>query len=282
LPVLDVDSEGTKKWRNAKNELHRLDGPAVKYLNGDQEWWVNGELHRDDGPAVVNPYGVSEWRCKGKLHRVGGPATEWADGTKEWYENDEVHRVGGPAKEWEDGTREWYQNNVRHRLDGPAYVDVDGNEEWWVNGGFTSEATVRLLAAGAEVASYQPEKWVKFVFDMKLRRVKLAQYYLKKDVSQLTEDDHGTVLEELFADGVFIGALSLPSPYVAGDFGLGLSDDSHGVVFLKTNANLKETFEYRLPDSITRYDVPMDTADVANVFFYIAEAVNSVVLQDSK
>jgi hypothetical protein len=28
---------GDKEWVNEKNQLHRLDGPAVEYRNGDKE-----------------------------------------------------------------------------------------------------------------------------------------------------------------------------------------------------------------------------------------------------
>lgn len=32
--------------------LHRVDGPAVEYANGNREWFINGKLHRIDGPAI--------------------------------------------------------------------------------------------------------------------------------------------------------------------------------------------------------------------------------------
>lgn len=33
--------------------LHRTDGPAIVWEDGDEEWYQNGELHRMDGPAVT-------------------------------------------------------------------------------------------------------------------------------------------------------------------------------------------------------------------------------------
>ena len=50
----------------AKTILHRTDGPAVEYADGDRSWYVNG-----------------------KLHRLDGPASEWANdnGDKVWYVN---------------------------------------------------------------------------------------------------------------------------------------------------------------------------------------------------
>jgi len=52
----------TKKWFNKQNQLHRLDGPAVEWVNGDEEWWVNGQRHREDGPAIEEIDGeYQEW-----------------------------------------------------------------------------------------------------------------------------------------------------------------------------------------------------------------------------
>ena len=65
MSKMGIDSEGTKRWRNARGEYHRLDGPAIEWGNGGKFWYVNNEIHRLDGPAV-----------------------EWADGEKEWWVND--------------------------------------------------------------------------------------------------------------------------------------------------------------------------------------------------
>lgn len=60
-----IDEDKTTRWYNNKDELHRLDGPAVERASGTKEWYVEGKLHRLDGPAV-----------------------EWADGNKSWYVED--------------------------------------------------------------------------------------------------------------------------------------------------------------------------------------------------
>jgi len=39
-------------YTNSKGEWHRLDGPAIEYLDGGKEWWINGKLSRVDGPAI--------------------------------------------------------------------------------------------------------------------------------------------------------------------------------------------------------------------------------------
>ena len=54
-----------KEYKNELGQLHRTDGPAVEYNDGDKFWCINGKLHREDGPAV-----------------------EWISGLKYWYLND--------------------------------------------------------------------------------------------------------------------------------------------------------------------------------------------------
>lgn len=77
--------ENRTEWRNDAGNLHREDGPAVEWRNGNKEWWVAGKLHRVDGPAIVWANGSKEWWLDGKLHRVEGPAVEWSDGGKDWF-----------------------------------------------------------------------------------------------------------------------------------------------------------------------------------------------------
>jgi len=36
-----TDRYGTKRYYNSKNELHRVDGPAIIYKNGRYNWVVN-------------------------------------------------------------------------------------------------------------------------------------------------------------------------------------------------------------------------------------------------
>jgi hypothetical protein len=45
-------------------------------------------LHREDGPAIEWNDGNLEWFLNGKRHRIDGPAFEYVDGTKYWYIND--------------------------------------------------------------------------------------------------------------------------------------------------------------------------------------------------
>jgi hypothetical protein len=56
-----IDGQGTQRWFNLDKKLHREDGPAVLYVDGDQVWYINGKLHREDGPACVGNNGYREW-----------------------------------------------------------------------------------------------------------------------------------------------------------------------------------------------------------------------------
>ena len=78
------------EWRNKKGQLHREDGPAREWANGDKSWWLKGQLHREDGPAIEYANGDKEWYLNGQLHRVDGPACEYANGDKQWWINGDV------------------------------------------------------------------------------------------------------------------------------------------------------------------------------------------------
>ena len=82
-----VDQYGTE-WK-LDGKLHRENGPALEYANGDKVWLINDERHREDGPAFEGHIGDKSWWINGELHREDGPAIEWANGVKSWYLNDE-------------------------------------------------------------------------------------------------------------------------------------------------------------------------------------------------
>ena len=109
-------TEGGSKFYYSDREmtiLHREDGPALEYPNGDKEWYLNDKRHREDGPAIEWSNGAKEWRLNDKLHREDGPAIEYADDSKEWYLNGELHREDGPAIEDPDGYKSWYLNGKK-------------------------------------------------------------------------------------------------------------------------------------------------------------------------
>lgn len=87
--IVKVDRNGNRRWYNESNKLHRVDGPAIEWVNGTKEWYLDGKRHRENGPAI-----------------------EFADGTKFWYLNGEYHRTDGPAMEFKNGWKYWYFNGV--------------------------------------------------------------------------------------------------------------------------------------------------------------------------
>jgi len=63
-----IDTNGTKFYYKDRKMtmLHRLDGPAVEWFNGDKCWWVDGKKHRLDGPAIEHTKGYKFWYVDNK------------------------------------------------------------------------------------------------------------------------------------------------------------------------------------------------------------------------
>ncbi len=126
-------------------KLHREDGPAIEWANGNKEWHINGEKYSKeefdkkviDEKTSNGKHKKVEWNKKtvvptlsdgsyidsynnvcyiknGKLHRENGPAVECADGTKSWWVNDERHREDGPAVEFAGGSKEWFVDGKQY------------------------------------------------------------------------------------------------------------------------------------------------------------------------
>ena len=54
-----------KHYKDGK--LHRVDGPAVEFNNGDKFWFFDGKIHNEDGPAMIWVNGFKEWWINGKF-----------------------------------------------------------------------------------------------------------------------------------------------------------------------------------------------------------------------
>jgi hypothetical protein len=83
-----IDTNGNKRWYDDNSKLHRVDGPALEYANGDKYWCINGELHRVDGPALEYIDGTKAWYLNGQCHCADGPAIEYTDGETRYFIND--------------------------------------------------------------------------------------------------------------------------------------------------------------------------------------------------
>ena len=65
-PECKTNSFGDKHWY-LNGKLHREDGPAVEYANGDKEWWLNDEQ--------VNPETIADlWLAK-NIYCIYNPET---------------------------------------------------------------------------------------------------------------------------------------------------------------------------------------------------------------
>ena len=77
--------DGASSKHDSSRVLHRVDGPALEYTNGDKYWYIDNKMHRIDGPALEYVNGDKYWYIDDKMHRIDGPAVEYADGDKAWY-----------------------------------------------------------------------------------------------------------------------------------------------------------------------------------------------------
>ena len=75
-----VRISGSRKQWFLKGLLHRVDGPALEWFDGDKEWYQHGKLYREDGPSVVCSDGRKYWTINGDF------CTEesYKEGTKKW------------------------------------------------------------------------------------------------------------------------------------------------------------------------------------------------------
>jgi hypothetical protein len=119
--------------------LHNVHGPAVRYANGDCEYYVNGLRHNaiEDAngafrqqPAVIRADGTRIYYVRNEVHRADGlPAAIFANGGIEFREHGILHCLNGPAMTFANGDAEFLQYGKRHRLDGPAMIFADPNVE---------------------------------------------------------------------------------------------------------------------------------------------------------
>jgi hypothetical protein len=100
-----IDTEGVKRWYNEQGEVHREDGPAVEYPNGQKNWYRHNQIHREDGPAIEYPNGDESWYQNSVRHREDGPALKWkADATnleriEYWYKGEHIKIIKND-KQW--------------------------------------------------------------------------------------------------------------------------------------------------------------------------------------
>ncbi len=89
-----------------------------EYVDGTIRYRVNGSLHREDGPAVIYSNGDKFWYQNGKFH-----------GDKYWFQNDRYHREDGPAIEYANGDKSWYYNGEILGCSWEGYIQ-EKFEQW--------------------------------------------------------------------------------------------------------------------------------------------------------
>lgn len=64
---INIEENGSKFYYSDKELkiLHREDGPAIEWVNGDKEWYINNKQHREDGPAIEWTNGNTYWYLNG-------------------------------------------------------------------------------------------------------------------------------------------------------------------------------------------------------------------------
>jgi len=71
----EVSEFRTVCYYNSVGQIHRTDGPAIIFVNGDKYWMVNEKRHRLNGPAVIwytdtsSSMPVQEWWINNKEYK---------------------------------------------------------------------------------------------------------------------------------------------------------------------------------------------------------------------
>lgn len=121
-----------------KKILHREDGPAIEYYNGDSKEYLNGSLIKDiqldNGIKIREIHYKNDCKIYEIIYYENGSKKQesyfnglcYNDPSRNYYVTGKYHRVDGPAyQSWNrDGikTEEYYYIDGKyHREDGPAY-----------------------------------------------------------------------------------------------------------------------------------------------------------------
>lgn len=111
------DGTTSERLDNTK-VVHRVDGPAVEFIDGGKIWYFEGERHRLDGPAVEYTYGDTHWYVNGKLHREDGPAIIWPNGHQIWFLDDK------------ELTKEQHTQSLKEIKELPIEIRLTDPREW--------------------------------------------------------------------------------------------------------------------------------------------------------
>lgn len=187
--------DGTKLYfENGK--LHRYNGPAVIYEDGQSEYWIKGRRCRYSGFAVI----TNNFKIKiknGKVVRkqvidnissdtiqdyiaiikrtydtldnvslgeLGLHEREWEETEKEitrYYKNGIQHREDGPAESMMNGTSIYMMYGLKHRVDGPCLIDKKyKSNTWYYYGMIHREDGPAIISYENRNKNIRNETWV--------------------------------------------------------------------------------------------------------------------------
>ncbi len=151
----EIDSEGTKIWKNAAGQIHR-DGdlPAKEYKNGDK-WWYQNDINfrANDLPTIVRNNGRQVWlNAEGYLNRLTGPAIINSNGDEEYWIRAKKY---SSKEEWEKIASNYFEYWLQFEKNDPPNKIKDGIK-YYNQDVVTSRAYDRPAEVGPEYV-----KWLK-------------------------------------------------------------------------------------------------------------------------
>ena len=75
------------EWRNSKGKFHRVNGPASKWVNDSERWYINDIDHNLNGPSAKFSVRHFKWYLNGRPHRIDGPACIRINEFDSWFIN---------------------------------------------------------------------------------------------------------------------------------------------------------------------------------------------------
>lgn len=112
-----IDRHGTQLWYK-DDELHRVDGPAVIYTDGDIGWFIDGVGIRSS-QLYQQLAGLSDEDMLSLILKYGSPTKENPEydeytNAQFWYNDySKLHRTDGPAAIYSSSIKFWYINGVK-------------------------------------------------------------------------------------------------------------------------------------------------------------------------
>jgi hypothetical protein len=161
------------------------------------------------------------------------------------------------------------------------------------NSNFTDASTTAANIVAASTTPYDdqvikenPQKWNEFVKTCELQDIKLIQYYLGKNSSAPTNANYGKITEELFADMITSGTITLPNQHSAKNFTFKVENPNargnwkHMGVALKTKP--KTTISvFLIRDHIDKETTMRDISE-DDTIYQISSSIQYLLCQQNK